>query len=106
VSDTTYFRFFIKWNYLCPILDLSDRYVVGCSVSNKRDARLAWKAFHSIKGDLRKIGMFHSDRGSEFNNELIDDLLSGFSIKRSFSNKGNPYDNAVIEAFNNTRLLA
>jgi len=31
-------------------------------------------------------------------NELIDDALETFDIKRSLSAKGNPYDNAVTEA--------
>ena len=31
-------------------------------------------------------------------NELIDDALDTFGIKRSLSEKGSPYDNAVVEA--------
>jgi len=42
--------------------------------------------------------MFHTDRGSEFDNALIDGLLEGFQISRSLSMKGCPYDNAVAEA--------
>ena len=42
--------------------------------------------------------MFHSDRGSEFKNELVDKVISTFGIKRSLSMKGCPYDNAVAEA--------
>ena len=43
--------------------------------------------------------MFHTDRGSEFDNALIDEALDTFGIKRSLSNKGSPYDNAVAENF-------
>ncbi len=42
--------------------------------------------------------LFHTDRGSEFKNVGIDELLSEFEIERSLSHKGNPYDNAVAEA--------
>lgn len=56
------------------------------------------KAFRSIKVSLKKIAIFHTDRGSEFKNETIDLLLNTFDIKRSLSNKGSPYDNAVAEA--------
>ena len=42
--------------------------------------------------------MFHTDRGREFNNRLIEDALHTFGIRRSLSEKGCPYDNAVAEA--------
>lgn len=42
--------------------------------------------------------MFHTDRGKEFDNRLIDEALETFNIQRSLSMKGCPYDNAVAEA--------
>ena len=42
--------------------------------------------------------MFHSDRGNEFKNKIIDEVIDTFQIKRSLSVKGCPYDNAVAEA--------
>ncbi|MEH6945314.1 IS3 family transposase, partial [Bacillus sp. JJ722] len=39
-----------------------------------------------------------TDRGSEFKNVGIDELLSTYNIEKSLSHKGNPYDNAVTEA--------
>ena len=47
---------------------------------------------------LKRIQMFHTDRGSEFDNTLIDELLESFQISRSLSMKGCPYDNAVAES--------
>ena len=38
-----------------------------------------------------------TDRGSEFKNVGIDELLNKHNIERSLSDKGNPYDNAVSE---------
>ncbi len=38
------------------------------------------------------------DRGSEFNNYVIDQALETFKISRSLSRKGNPYDNATVES--------
>jgi transposase InsO family protein len=102
VSDLTYFRIGGKWYYLCPLLDLCGRRLIGFSVGRNKTAELIQKAFHSVRGDLRKFKIFHTDRGKEFANALIDGLLSGFSIQRSLSRKGNPYDNAVIESFNKT----
>ncbi|NLK23802.1 MAG: IS3 family transposase [Clostridiales bacterium] len=48
--------------------------------------------------NLKKVKIFHTDRGNEFKNKIIDELLDTFEIKRSLSKKGCPYDNAVAEA--------
>ncbi len=42
--------------------------------------------------------ILHTDRGKEFDNHSIDELLGVFQIKRSLSRPGCPYDNAVAEA--------
>ena len=48
--------------------------------------------------NLSKVKIFHTDRGNEFKNKVIDEVLNAFDIKRSLSKKGCPYDNAVAEA--------
>lgn len=63
-----------------------------------KDAALISRAFATVKGDLRKIQWFHTDRGREFKNQKMDELLETFEIGRSLSMKGCPYDNAVAEA--------
>lgn len=57
-----------------------------------------YKAFASIKTNLKNISLFHTDRGNEFKNNLIEEVLNTFAIKRSLSMKGCPYDNAVAES--------
>jgi putative transposase len=98
VSDLTYVRVGNDWNYICILLDLYNREIVGYSCGKHKDAQLVYKAFASVKVDLSQFSVFHTDRGSEFKNYLIDDLLTTFNIKRSLSAKGCPYDNAVAEA--------
>jgi transposase InsO family protein len=98
VSDTTYFMINGKWHYLCIMLDLCGRFLEGFAASQSKDASLAHKAILSVKGDLRDIDIFHSDKGSEFLNKLIDRTLLAFEIQRSTSGKGNVYDNSVAEA--------
>jgi len=51
-----------------------------------------------VLGDLSHIQRFHTDRGSEFKNQKMDELLETFKIGRSLRKKGCPYDNAVAEA--------
>lgn len=98
VSDLTYVRVDGKWHYICLILDLHNREIIGFSAGAKKDALLVYQAFATIKHDLSKISIFHTDRGNEFKNNAIDSLLHTFEIDRSLSKKGCPYDNAVAEA--------
>lgn len=98
VSDLTYIKVRQKWHYVCVFVDLFNREIIGHSVGERKDAQLVHRAFASIPHDLRRIRMFHTDRGREFNNRLIEDALHTFGIRRSLSEKGCPYDNAVAEA--------
>ena len=98
VSDLTCVNVDGKWNYICLMLDLYNREIVGYAAGKNKNAKLVEKALYSIKYDLRKIDLFHSDRGSEFKNEDIEKALKTFNINRSLSAKGCPYDNAVAEA--------
>ena len=75
-----------------------NREIIGYSAGKKKDVRLVSKAFSVVKGNLNSIQLFYTDRGNEFKNKIIDDLLEVFNIKRSLSMKGCPYDNAVAEA--------
>ncbi|SMH27001.1 Transposase InsO and inactivated derivatives [Carnobacterium iners] len=98
VSDLTYVRVDNQWNYVCLFADLFNREIIGYSAGGRKDAALVYQALSIIQCDLTKIKLFHTDRGNEFDNGLIDDVLDAFSIQRSLSNKGTPYDNAVAEA--------
>lgn len=98
VSDLTYVRVNYKWNYICILVDLFNREIIGHSAGTRKNAELVYDAFATVQTELSNIQMFHTDRGSEFKNQLIDKMLDVFQIKRSLSMKGCPYDNAVAEA--------
>lgn len=103
VSDLTYVRMDERWNYVCLFVDLFNREIIGHSAGPHKTADLVYKAVASVRRPLDAIQMFHTDRGSEFKNKVIDEVLETFSIKRSLSMKGYPYDNAVAEAMFNSR---
>ncbi len=98
VSDLTYVQVNGKWNYICLLIDLFNREIIGHSVGTKKDASLVYQAFMQSNRCLKNMQIFHTDRGNEFNNKTIDKLLLAFNITRSLSKKGCPYDNAVTEA--------
>lgn len=98
VSDLTYVRVQQNWHYICVLVDLYNREIIGYSSGSNKDAALVHRAFATVKSDLNRLELFHTDRGNEFKNQLIDEALKTFHINRSLSHKGTPYDNAVAEA--------
>ena len=98
VSDLTYVNIAGKWNYICLLLDIAGREIIGFAAGKEKDAELVRKAFYSAKVNLSEIEIFHTDRGSEFRNHVVDEIIEAFGIKQSLSKKGCPYNNAVAEA--------
>ena len=101
VSDITYFKLKNYPVYLCVVLDLFSRRVVGYKVSKKCSTNLVTASFRKAfeeRGNPEGL-MFHSDRGSQYVSETFRKILRDCSVTQSFSNSGRPYDNAVMEAF-------
>ena len=99
-SEPTYVRAGASRNYVCPLVDPCNREIVGHSAGPRKDARLVKSAFATLSFPISDIEVFHTDRGSEFDNAEIDLMLEAFGIERSLSAKGCPYDNAVDESTN------
>jgi len=101
VSDITYFKIKDYAVYLCVIIDIFSRMMVGYRVSRKCSTHLVTStfkdAFHS-RGDPEKL-TFHSDRGGQYTSDTFFDLLQRCGVKQSFSRSGRPCDNAVAETF-------
>lgn len=100
VSDLTYVRVGGRWNYVCLLVDLYNREIVGHAAGEHKDAKLVKSAFATVSFPLTDVDVFHTDRGGEFDNIAIDDMLEAFGIRRSLSKKGCPYGNAVDESTN------
>ena len=98
ISDLTYVMVGKQWNYICVLVDLFNREIIGYSAGEHKTAELVKEAFRQVEGSLQDIRLFHTDRGNEFKNQTIGELLEAFHIERSLSRKGCPYDNAVAEA--------
>ena len=98
VSDLTYVNVAGTWHYICLLIDLYNREIIGYSCGKQKNAELVVEAFMSTNIALNKIRLFHTDRGKEFDNRLITNILEAFKIDRSLSRPGTPHDNAVAEA--------
>ena len=97
-GDLTYVRVGGEWAYACPLIGLANRGIAGHSVGRVRDVSLVLAAFATLDFPLTDVQVFRTDRGSEFDNTRIDELLDVFDIRGSPSGKGDPYDNAVVES--------
>jgi putative transposase len=103
-SDITYIKTLAGWSYLAVVIDLYSRMVVGFSVSTRIDSLLTINALK--KGICRRkpdAGLiFHSDRGSQYCSDNFQDIIEKNGMIASMSQKGNCWDNAVVESFFST----
>ena len=101
VCDFTYIRAAGRFYYLCVILDLFSKKVIAYKLSNKIDTKLAIDTVNATvaaRGKSKGI-IFHTDRGSQFTSAEFRRQLDNLNMIQSFSAKGHPYDNAVMECF-------
>ena len=84
VSNLTYIRVNKAWHFICVLVDLYNREIIGFSAGPHKTADLVKRAFASVSCNLNRIEMFHTDRGTEFKNHVIDQALDTFGIIRSF----------------------
>lgn len=100
-SDITYFKIKGYAVYLCVIIDLFSRRVVGYRVSRKCSTHLVTATFKdAFQARGNPIDLtFHSDRGGQYTSDTFFKLLHQAGVKQSFSRSGRPCDNAVAETF-------
>lgn len=101
VSDMTYVPTDEGWLYLCSILDLCSRRVVGWAVSKNIDQNLAISALmNAVRNRNPKKGLiFHTDRGCQYASSGFRSAVASMDGIQSMSRSGNPYDNACAESF-------
>lgn len=104
VSDITYFKVKSYWVYLCIILDLYSRKIVGWRVSRNMSTNLVTATFKAAFQDRGKPQnlTFHSDRGKQYTSKALTGLFQKYGVKQSFSATARPLDNAVAETFFST----
>ncbi|WP_312032604.1 IS3 family transposase [Hujiaoplasma nucleasis] len=101
VSDITYIRVRKEHYYLTVIIDLYSRKVIVHSLAKTLEAseliNLMKKTYY-IRNNPKKL-IFHSDQGQQYTSKSFKSLLKENEITQSFSKKGCPYDNLVVESF-------
>ena len=101
VSDITYIRTHQGWLYLCIILDLFSRMIVGWSMQDNMHTSLTMNALdmaHMNRNPDPGL-IFHSDRGSQYASTLFKGSLAKYKMISSMSRKADCWDNACAESF-------
>jgi len=104
VCDVTYIRVSKDWNYLCTIMDLYTRKIIGWHFAKSLDSTIAREALlMALQEHQPKSGaIFHTDRGVEFANKELKAVLDEHNLLVSKSRKGCCWDNANMESFYHT----
>jgi len=102
VGDITYIPTKEGYEYLMVYLDLFSRKVVGWSINRHLREQIAIEALNdAFNRENPEVGlMVHTDRGAQFMSERYNALIKRKGAFISMSRGGNPWDNAVMEAFN------
>jgi transposase InsO family protein len=98
-SDFTYFWIQGKFWYLCTVLDIFSREIIGFSFSDRHDHMLVLNALsHALLTHPAPLYL-HTDQGSEYTCTAYFSLLKEHHIQASFSTKASPWQNGFQESF-------
>ena len=101
VTDITFIRTAEGWLYLCVVVDLYSKAVVGWSMSGTQDRQLVIQAV--LMALWQRPGkdavILHSDRGCQFTSDEYNRFLKGHNLICSMSAVGTCADNAAAEGF-------
>ncbi len=98
-SDFTHIRWNKKDIYLCTVIDLYSRIVVGYSILTNHTVQLVILGFLSSIQHHPIPEILHSDNGSEYDSKDFKVILNNLHIQISRSKKGCPWENGYQESF-------
>jgi putative transposase len=101
LSDITYLWTREGWLYVCAVLDLFTRKIVGWAIDAFMTRELVLDALRMAVATRQPAPglIFHSDRGCQYASHEVRDWLTEQAMRQSMSGTGNCYDNAPMESF-------
>ena len=101
VADITAIGTKRGWLYFAGIVDVYSRRAIGYAMDTRRDEALVETALEMALWSRRPYTglLHHSDRGSQYTSHGYRGILQSQGIVLSMSQKGDPYDNALMESF-------
>lgn len=90
VGDITYLKVSDDWRYLCCVMDLHSRLIIGYALGSYRTVRLTLRALNkAVQARRPRPGLiFHSDRGIEYGAYAYRDRLKELKMIQSMNRPG------------------
>ena len=101
-SDITELKCLRQRIYVCGIIDVATRRLVGWDISKHQRQEIVQKAFRMAVGRNPKRpegAVYHSDRGCQYTAKKTKQLVEQNGFRKSMSRPGKPSDNQPIESF-------
>ena len=100
-SDITYIKISSGFAYLCVIMDLFSRKIIAYRVHHKMDSAFVVQTLREALNRRKPDNalLFHSNRGTQYTSGSFRTFCDENNIVQSFSKKGYPWDNSVMESF-------
>lgn len=99
-SDFTYIKYNNNFVFMCTVMDIFTREIIGTSVSNYHNEKLVIDALIKALINRETSPLFlHSDQGSEYTGRKYKNILNANSITFSNSKKSSPWENGYQESF-------
>eukprot|EP01035_Chromulina_nebulosa_P025655 gene25655-33502_t len=103
VTDITYIRTVEGFAYLCVVIDLYSRRIIGWAMQSRQTTDIVLQALLMAVWRRKPSHpvLIHSDQGSQFTSMDWASFLKHHNLVHSMSRRGNCHDNAVAESFFN-----
>lgn len=88
-----------KKEYICGIISVTRKILVGYAIGEKCDSNLAITAIERAIAVYGQPNMIMTDRGPQFTSKAFYDIMQEKKIKHSMSRPHTPTDNRYIETF-------
>lgn len=101
-SDITVLDCYRSKLYLCGIIDVATRRLVGWDIRKHQRQDIVQKAFKMAIGrnpERPDGAVYHSDRGCQYTARKTKALVEANGFRKSMSRPGTPSDNQPIESF-------
>ena len=88
--------------YVCGVIDVATRRLVGWAIKRHQRQEIVQEAFEMAVGRNPKRPMgavYHSDRGCQYTAKRTKELVEQYGFRKSMSRPGTPSDNQPIESF-------
>ena len=88
--------------YVCGIIDVATRRMVGWNIAKNQTQTIVQKAFKMAIGrnpNRPQNAVYHSDRGCQYTAKKTKVLIEQNGFRKSMSRPGKPCDNQPIESF-------